>query len=142
MALFSKLRTKQSSAYGKENTYRDKNYYREAIYDYERQLAKQPKCVDLLCRWIENYHELASIYAQEGKIESAQKCLLIPHRSMLYMAQEHKADDDQEQIALRALSLTLPPLMAFASIYPPCSSCMTSLKSQLDMIEKNTKTDH
>ena len=67
----------------------------------------------------------------------AQKGLLIPHQSMLYMALNHKGDREWEQTALRALSITLPELMKFSEAHPTCDQCMKKLKSQLALIEGN-----
>lgn len=142
MEVFNNVESIDFSSSEKDNTCRSERYHKEAIYRFEKKLRKQPNCVNTLCDWIASYHDLASIYAQKGKIESAQKCLLIPHQSMLYMAREHHGDIELEQIALRSISLTLPPLMAFTSLYPPCESCMKALKNQLEMIDKNTRTDH
>jgi len=117
-------------------------FYRETIYHLEKNLAAQPKCLDSLFDWIANYHELAVIYEQKGAVMMAQKCLLIPHQSMLYMALNNKHDKEWEQIALSAINVTLPKLMTFAEHYPPCEQCMEELNSQLALIENNKKTHH
>lgn len=131
-----------SSTMAKDYLYSEVRYHREAIYQFEKKLTKSPKCVATLCDWIDSYHELALIYSQKGDVQNAQKCLLIPHQSMLYMAKEHNGDKDQEQIAIRAINVTLPPLMAFAKEHPPCENCMKQLQAQLAIIEKNNKADH
>lgn len=117
-------------------------FHREAIYNLEKKLTAQPKCLGSLCDWIASYHELALIYEQKGEVIKAHKCLLIPHQSMLYMAQTHNGDIEQEQIAIKAIGLTLPPLMAFAEVYPPCEKCMNELKLQLTLLESNNTTHH
>ena len=117
-------------------------FYRENIYTLEKKLTAQPKCLKSLHDWIASYHELATIYEQKGVVDMAQKCLLIPHQSMLYMALHYKDDKEWEQIALTAINLTLPKLMKFAEVHPPCDKCMKELKSQLALIENNKKTHH
>ena len=117
-------------------------YYKEEIYNLEKKLTEQPKCLGALCDWIASYHELALIYEQKGRMLMAQKCLLIPHQSMLYMALNHKGDKEWEQIALRALGITLPELIKFSEDHPTCKQCMKQLKSQLALIEGNNKTFH
>jgi hypothetical protein len=130
------------SSYQTGNLSASERYHREAIYHFEKKLMHEPKCVVTLCDWIASYHELASLYDQKGSVERAQKCLLIPHQSMLYMALHNDGDVEKEEIAMRAISVTLPPLMAFAKQHPPCDKCMQSLKIQLDMTNKRNKTDH
>lgn len=128
--------------YEKNNFHASERYHREAIYNFEKKLMQEPKCISALCDWIASYHELASIYGQKGQIEKAQKCLLIPHQSMLYMALHHCGDLEQQEIAMRAISVTLTPLMTFANEHPPCANCMENLNMQLAMVEKNNKADH
>ena len=117
-------------------------YHRDAIIDSEQKLSRDPKCIGTLCDWIASYHELALVYKQKGATQMVQKCLLIPHQSMLHMAKNNHGDQQREEIATRAIGITLPPLMAFAQEYPPCDKCMKELKSQLAMIQMYKKTDH
>lgn len=117
-------------------------FHKESIYNLEKKLSEQPKSSQSLYDWISNHHELAFIYEQRGELLMAQKCLLIPHQSMLYMALNDNDDKEWKRIAIKALNLTLPRLMKFAEIYPPCAHCMEKLKSQLALIESNNKMHH
>ena len=132
----------QQPRYKNDHLNNSERFYRETIYHLEKKLAVQPKSLDSLYDWIASYHELAVIYEQKGDVLMAQKCLLIPHQSMLYMALNVKDDKEWEQIALSAINLTLPKLMKFAEIHPPCEQCMKELNSQLALIENNKKTHH
>ncbi|WP_375748510.1 hypothetical protein [Vibrio sp. HN007] len=116
-------------------------YYRGEIYSLEKKLSSNPKCIDSIKSWIENYHHLASIYQERGEHMMAQKCYLIPHHSMLYMAR-HKKDEESELIAIHAINLTLPALMKFAEEYPPCKKCLRDLREQMQMIEKTISNYH
>lgn len=126
----------------KDNLFSSERYHREAIYNFEKMLIQKPKCISALCDWIASYHELASIYGKQGAIEKAQKCLLIPHQSMLHMALYNGGDLEQKEIAMRAINVTLPPLMSFANTHPPCETCMKNLEAQLEMIQKHSRMDH
>jgi len=128
--------------YEEEHLTSSERFYREAIYLLEKTLSESPKSSTSLVEWIESYHELASIYEQKGDIVGAQKCLLIPHQSMLYMALNHHGDKEWEQVAIDALGLTLPKLMAFSHVHPTCEHCMRELSAQLALIEGNTKIRH
>lgn len=126
----------------KEHLFSSERYHREAIYNVEKTLTQKPKNIGALCDWIASYHELATIYSQQGAIEKAQKCLLIPHQSMLYMALYNDGDLEQKEIAMRAINVTLPALMRFAKEHPPCENCMKSLEAQLEMVQKHSRMDH
>ncbi len=117
-------------------------FHRVAIYHLEKKLTADPKCVASLCDWIASYHELALLYQHQGALEKAQKCLLIPHQSMLNMLHNNQGDEELKLIASRAIALTLPPLMEFAEIHPPCDSCMQMLRAQLSWLENKTETYH
>ena len=131
MKIFNNTLSMEECAHEQCHFFNSERFHREAIYNLEKKLIAEPKCLGALCDWIASYHELALIYLQKGALIKAQKCLLIPHQSMLYMAQSHNGDREQEQTALNVLALTQPPLMAFAKIYPSCEQCMNRLKSQL-----------
>ena len=142
MDVFNNVVPVDFSTYESNHFFHTERYHREAIYNFEKKLSQEPKCVEVLCDWIASYHELAFLYEQKGAVDMAQKCWLIPHQSMLYMAQEHNGDVEQEQIAIRAISITLPPLLEFANEHPPCDNCMKELQAQLTMIQHNKKKDH
>lgn len=137
-----KSASKHQFEYDQSEPLQNEHFHKEAIYNLEKQLFKDPKSVGALCDWIASHHELALIYKKKGAIESAQKCLLIPHQTMLYMAQNHYGDEEKQLIALKAISITLPPLIEFAKIYPPCQNCMDNLNLQLNLIEKDFNDYH
>ena len=116
-------------------------HYRDSIYSLEQKLTLDPKCIESIRLWISSYHQLSVIYQNRGEWIAAQKCLLIPHHSMLYMA-NHTDDEEVELIAIRAINITLPKLMEFAKVHPPCRSCMTELREQMKMLESNNKSLH
>jgi len=116
-------------------------HYRDSIYSLEQKLTLDPKCIESIRQWISSYHQLSVIYQNRGDWIAAQKCLLIPHHSMLYMA-NHTDDEEVELIAIRAINITLPKLMEFAKVHPPCRNCMAELREQMKMLENNNKALH
>ncbi|WED23903.1 hypothetical protein L3Q72_21970 [Vibrio sp. JC009] len=125
-----------------ENSSCLENYYRSQICTLEKRLLREPKCVDSLKTWIGSYQALADIYNKKGELQQAQRCLFIPHHSMLYMAHHNNGDEELELIAKHAISLTLPPLLAFSEIYPPCDNCMRELRAQQKSLESDINTYH
>lgn len=142
MDVFNNVVSIDASLNERDSFSKIEQFHRAAIYDYEQKLSRDPKCIGTLCDWIASYHELALIYTQKGAAQMAQKCLLIPHQSMLYMAKNNQGDLHRGEIAKRAMAITLPPLLAFAEDHPPCDKCLKELKSQLAMIQMHKKTDH
>lgn len=129
-------------SYHEDSPRQNEEFYREAIYQLEQKLNQNPTCIGLICDWIANYHELATIYQEKGNIEMAQQCLYIPHESMLYMARHNPNNEDKKLIAMSAMSLTLPPLLEFAKTYPPCEHCMKELQTQMAILESRDETYH
>jgi hypothetical protein len=121
--------------YEKDDAVNDERFHREAIYSLEKKLLHEPNCVASLCDWIASYHELALVYLRKGSPELAQKCLFIPHQSMWYMAQHNSENKELEQIAIKAISLTLPPLIEFTEKFSACDTFMLELKAQLAFIQ-------
>jgi hypothetical protein len=142
MSMFKKAVSMDPLSYQEQDPLHREHFHKQSIYNLEKTLSQQPKAVGPLCDWIASHHELALIYQERGAIESAQKCLLIPHQAMLYMAQNCYGDEEQRLIAVNAIGITLPPLMEFAKTYPPCQCCMDQLNAQLDLINNHTKQYH
>lgn len=134
--------SKHYASYYEEDSPQSEQYQRQAIYCLEKKLSDNPTCVGSICDWIACYHELAAIYQRKGKLEMAQQCLYIPHQSMLHMAEHNDGNEDKKLIAIKAISLTLPPLLEFSETYPPCEHCMRELQSQLALIENLHETHH
>jgi len=128
--------------YHEELSARNERFHRETIYQLEKTLVEDPACVEAIGNWIDSYHQLAAIYQEKGNLDMAQQCLYIAHQSMLYMAQHSQDDSDEKLIAMKAINLTLPALIAFAEIHPPCEHCMEALQAQLALIEHNNETHH
>jgi len=142
MNAFSNFMSVDSVNYEIGNSVPSERFRREAIYHFEKKLREEPKCVEALCDWITNYHELSTIYRLQGNIEAAQKCLIIPHQTALQMANNNVGDEELETIGTRAMRITLPPLLVFAQEHPPCKSCMAELNAQMSMIEAQRKFEH
>ncbi|WED24678.1 hypothetical protein L3Q72_17535 [Vibrio sp. JC009] len=115
---------------------------RDTIFSLEAELTKNPKSVKSLRSWIASYHALSVLYMEDGQVEAAQQCLLIPHRSMMHMANCSNGDEEQRLIATNALRLTLPPLLEFSRKYPPCDNCVRELEAQRKALETDDTVYH
>ncbi|NOI65344.1 hypothetical protein [Vibrio sp. 99-8-1] len=119
----------------------EERHYRDSIFSLEERLMANPTCIESIKAWISGYHQLATIYQLRGQYLLAQKCLLIPHQSMLYMA--HNCHDEEvELIAIRAINITLPKLIEFTKVHPPCKNCMNELREQMSAIEQQNRQFH
>lgn len=139
---FTSSNTKHYASYYEEDSVQSEIYHRKVIAQLEKKLNNNPTCVGSICDWIASYHELAAIYQRQGHLDMAQQCLYTPHQSMLYMAQNYQGNEDKRLIAIKAIGLTLPPLLEFSESHPPCEHCMEELQAQLVLIESLHETHH
>jgi len=106
-------------SYLNERPLKSEHHYKEDIYILEKEIIFNPTSSHLTLDWIASYHQLALLYINKGLFNDAYKCLFIPHQSMLYMATS--SDGSLEQIAIKAISVTLPPLLEFDRLNYPHS---------------------
>ncbi|MPW30640.1 hypothetical protein F9L16_16775 [Agarivorans sp. B2Z047] len=128
--------------FNQQNWPEAERYYEDAIFLLEERLVKNPRCVESIQGWICAYHNLAELFNRAGKFEDAQRCLFIPHQSMLRIYQDQQSDEDLQLIALKAIKLTLNPLLEFAKEHPPCEACLAELESQLELAYGDQRTYH
>ncbi|MEE1673505.1 hypothetical protein SNR37_002929 [Agarivorans aestuarii] len=128
--------------FNQQNWPEAERYYEDAIFLLEERLTKNPRCVESIQGWICGYHNLAEMFIRAGKIEDAQRCLFTPHQSMLHLYHDRQSDEDLQLIALKAIKLTLNPLLEFAKEHPPCEACLAELKSQVELAYSDQQTYH
>ncbi|NTS78063.1 hypothetical protein HR060_14480 [Catenovulum sp. SM1970] len=134
MQTWQDLMLKGNDCFNESNWQDAELYYQSVINMLDDQLRIEPKCVEAIQGWICGYQNLSTLFAQQGRLELAQKCLLIPHHSMLYMAKDASGDPDRQVIAMQALKITLMPLIEFAQKYPTCNSCYDDLIEQYQLL--------
>lgn len=142
MSAFKEIKSEDLLSNNQHSSCDSELFYRGIIYHYEKKLKEQPKCISTLYYWIASYHELSLIYQHEGAMDLALKCLLIPHQSILDMAEQNHGDNEQKLIAMKVMKDTLAPLMQFTEKHPTGDNCLQQLKAQLAVIEHNYKVNH
>ena len=127
METWQGLMSKGNESYHADHWLDAEYYYDQAINVLNSMLHQDPKSVEAIQGWICGYLNLSTLFQQAGEIQRAQRCLLIPHHSMMHLAQRDDIDDDQQLIAIQATKLTLAPLLEFTQKYPTCESCVDRL---------------
>lgn len=121
------------------NWHEAQRYYLKAIELLDLALQKN---VDepLLFAWICGYHNLSELYKQQGQLERATQTLLIPHQAMLHNLK--KTDVKSQQLALKGIKITLPPILQWAQEHPSCDSCFNELIQQSKLIQQQVMNLH
>jgi len=142
METWQSLMTKGNNSFNTNQWLDAEHYYQKAISLLDIKLHKEPKCIEAIQGWICGYHNLSDVFQETGDLAGAQKCLLIPHQSMIYMAENNNIDDEQKLIGMKAIKLTLTPLLEFVKKHPVCNSCFDQLMQQYQSIHCNQAIYH
>lgn len=117
-------------------------YYKEAYDVLAMKSHRQPYCSDTLMAWICTCHNLSSLFEAQGDIDMALRYLLAPHERLKNTAESKGDDEDLKLIALKALNITLSPLLVFAKKYPMCDSCQKQLFGLKKLLDSQLNTVH
>ncbi|MCU4677640.1 hypothetical protein N7931_18655 [Catenovulum sp. 2E275] len=142
MHTWQNLLTQGNDCFNADQWQEAEGYYQQAIDLLDSQLHQNPKSQEAIQAWICSYHNLATLFQRTGELQKAQKCLLIPHQSMRYLADSEHADDELQVLALQALKVTVIPLLEFAQKHPVCDSCFDALMNQYRQAFYQTQTLH
>ena len=99
-------------------------FYSEAYDLLAIAYRNDPLSSDLLMAWICSCHNLATLYENLGNISLSWRFLIVPHDYMHEVIQAKGPSDDAKLIATKAMSLILPPILAFTKKHPVCNECI------------------
>ncbi|MGJ8693330.1 MAG: hypothetical protein ACSHW0_12710 [Thalassotalea sp.] len=108
-------------------------YYLAAEKQLYTLWQEQKNSVELLMAWICANHNLAAVYEQQDDRHVSLQYLLSPHKRMLKLSQNINSstnDNNDEALtlmAIKALSITYPPIVAYRKKYTLCQDCYQAL---------------
>lgn len=127
----------------KDNQWQKAEYFYSEAYDL---LAfgyrNNPQCIETMMAWICSCHNLSSLYEKTNKLTLSLKFLTVPHDYLKKVSESDKADNDIKLLAIKGLSLTLPPILAFSKSHPICDNCIEELASMKNVIEHSRRHMH
>jgi hypothetical protein len=126
-----------------ENQWQKAEYFYSEAYDL---LAfgyrENPLCIETMMAWICSCHNLSSLYEKTNKLSLSLKFLTVPHDYLKKVSESEKADSDIKLLALKGLSLTLPPILEFSKSHPICDDCIEELANLKSVIGYAKRTMH
>ncbi|SFC28570.1 hypothetical protein [Pseudoalteromonas denitrificans] len=117
-------------------------YYQNAISHIETIWPSDPYNIQLLQGWICGMHNLSALFEIQGDLRSALNYLKIPHEHMFSLAQDGNQTESMQLIALKALKITLNPLLEFSQKHPICAPCLKSLQETEDFVYSSQPIIH
>jgi len=117
-------------------------YYQNAISHIEALWAEDPQNIQLLLGWISGMHNLSALFEVQGDFHTALHYLKAPHEHMLNITQDETQTESMQLIALRALKITLMPLLEFSQKHPVCNPCLESLHAAEEFINASQPIIH
>lgn len=126
-----------------DNQWQQAEYFYSEAYDIlAYSYRNNPVCEQTMMAWICTCHNLSSLYEQMDNCSLALRFLTVPHNYLKEVAHNTKIPNDIKLIAIKGLSITLPPILKFAKQYPLCDDCMSSFSQMESLIEHSCETVH
>lgn len=116
--------------------------YKEAIKHIEEQWQAHPENMELLMGWISGQHNLALLYEVQGSPERALRYLIVPYHWLKGFINNHVGSDTFRELAMRALKMTLMPLLEFSQRHPICDNCYESLDISAEWLASPSASIH
>ncbi|MDT0605090.1 hypothetical protein [Thalassotalea castellviae] len=127
----------------KDNQWQKAEYFYSEAYDL---LAfgyrNNPQCIETMMAWICSCHNLSSLYERMNKLTLSLKFLTVPHDYLKKVSESDQADNDIKLLALKGLSLTFPPILAFSKNHPICEDCVEELSNMASVSEFSKRQMH
>ena len=117
-------------------------YYNKALALIELDWQEDRNNVELLLAWIAGLHNLSTLFEEQGDSELALRYLTLPHQWMLALSQDDSIPDELQAMAMRAIKITLMPLLEFSKNHPICEQCYHALQATKDWLTSPAQTLH
>jgi hypothetical protein len=121
------LLIKGNDFYHKKHWIEAEEHYREAEEVLNTSWNLDRNDEGLLMAWICATHNLAALYERQNEHAVSLQYLLLAHKRVLKLAQIGQPDNVLKLIAIKALKITLTPIILFKKKHPICEDCMTAL---------------
>ena len=109
-------------------------YYNKAVSLLEDAMKTEITDIQQIIQgWICAYHNIASTYEQQGLIELSRDALMTPFHHMLALSRDPTTTEAIQLAANSALTITLPPLFAFAKKNPNEFAFINQVIEQLNI---------
>lgn len=137
METWQQLMREGNQLYDLKKWHQALSHYHQAIVLLENSLTiESPETHQAVQGWICGYHNVATIYEQQGFIERCRDTLIIPFRTMIALANNPQASSEMQSIARHTLQITLRPLLEFTNKYPTELQFINNIIQQLNTYDQ------
>lgn len=102
--------------------------YQDAIEQIKLKWEEEPENFELLMGWISGQHNLATLYEAQGLNYTALRYLTMPHHWMMALLRGESVSESFRALAMKAVKVTLLPLLEFSHRHPICDTCYEALQ--------------
>lgn len=83
--------------------------------------------------WVSVLHNLSELYERQRRTDEALRYLLVPHDRMLALSCDVSFSTQFQQQVIKAMNVTLLPILAYSKRHPACEDCIRGLQGELLM---------
>lgn len=113
--------------YDKSKWFQAEQLYRIAEKGLDKFWHEDQTNIELLMAWVCAAHNLAAVYEKQGNIRISLQYLVFPHKRMLKLSQGEHNDNALTMAAIKALKITLTPIIEFRKKHILCQDCYNAL---------------
>ena len=120
-------------AYASNNWSESEDLYRQALTLIEQKWLHDAEQFPVFMAWVSVLHNLSELYESQSRNDDALRYLLVPHDRMLALSCDVSFSKQFQQQVIKAMSVTLLPILSYAKRHPSCEDCMRGLQDELLM---------
>lgn len=117
-------------------------FYSEAYDLLAYGYRNNPLSSEALMAWVCACHNLSSLYETIGNLDLSLKFLKVPHEYLMEIYDSEVPNEDVKLIAIKGISLTLPPILTFIKKHPICDECKSQIDQGCQLMEKAVEAIH
>lgn len=111
-------------------------YYEDAVHLIEYEWSQDNSNPELLFGWVAAMHNLADLYEKQTANSKALNYLKRAHEQVFIVANDPQQTPSMQMLGLRASSITMKKLMAFAQQNDICDDCLDAIEKQHHHIDQ------
>lgn len=117
-------------------------FYSEAYDLLAYGYRNNPVCEETMIAWVCTCHNLSALYERMGNTSLSLRFLTVPHEYLKEVSQTDSAPNDIKSLAIKGLSITLPPILTYAQKHPICEDCLSELQGEQTLIDHDSQLIH
>lgn len=120
-------------AFSCNNWSESEDLYRQGLMLIEQMWLHDAEQFSVFMAWVSVLHNLSELYERQRRTDEALRYLLVPHDRMLALSCDVSFSTQFQQQVIKAMNVTLLPILAYSKRHPACEDCIRGLQGELLM---------